>query len=331
MSKSLYKVLAVATMLLSVQAGFAQAAADGVPFIEKHSETIMLSLIGVTLFIAMAVIFVLADLLMSSVQDMRKDILAEKGLLLEEEPEDVLSRWWNKFWRQANDLKPIEQEEEIALDHDYDGIRELDNNLPPWWKALFYGSIAWAVVYMFYFHVTGQGDLQAEEFAQEMKQAEIQIAEYLKKEANNVDESSVTLLTDASDLAKGKSIYDVNCVACHGMFGEGGVGTNFADEYWIHGGGIKNVFKTIKYGVPAKGMISWQTQLKPVEMQQVASYLLTFQGTTPENAKEPQGELWIDEGAPAEEEAAEPADSTTITEEAEAAIELEPDPDKENI
>ena len=100
-------------------------------------------------------------------------------------------------------------------------------------------------------------------------------------------------LASESDLASGKKIYTMHCVACHGTLGEGGVGPNFADEYWIHGGSIKDLFKVIKYGVPEKGMISWQTQLRPREMQEVSSYILQFQGTNPPNAKAPQGEKYV--------------------------------------
>jgi cytochrome c oxidase cbb3-type subunit 3 len=85
-----------------------------------------------------------------------------------------------------------------------------------------------------------------------------------------------------------------NCAACHGQKGEGVVGPNLTDAYWIHGGGIKNVFKTIKYGVPAKGMIAWETQLSPSQIQKVASYVLTLQGTNPPNGKAPEGEIWKD-------------------------------------
>ncbi|MDX1409282.1 MAG: cytochrome c, partial [Saprospiraceae bacterium] len=122
---------------------------------------------------------------------------------------------------------------------------------------------------------------------------------YLAGQADEIDETNVELLTSASDIEQGKEIYTMQCVVCHGTQGEGGVGPNFADQYWIHGGDIKDLFRTIKYGVPEKGMISWSALLRPSEMQQVASYILTFQGTSPTNPKAPQGELWTPE-APSE-------------------------------
>lgn len=218
---------------------------------------------------------------------------------------------------------PIEQEEDVLLDHEYDGIRELDNKLPPWWLYMFYFTIAFGVVYVGYFQFS-DGPSQLEEYNAEMALAEEQKAAFLASSANNVDESNVELLADATALANGKEKFETLCIACHAATGGStqnppGVGPNLTDEYWLHGGGIKNVFKTIKYGVPAKGMIAWESQLSPRQMQEVASYILSLQGTNPPNAKEPQGELWTGDGggavAPAEGE--EPA--VEETEEAPAA------------
>ncbi|MCB0434543.1 MAG: cytochrome c, partial [Mangrovimonas sp.] len=113
-----------------------------------------------------------------------------------------------------------------------------------------------------------------------------------------VDFETVTVLTDAADLANGKKIFEANCVACHKVDGGGGIGPNLTDHYWILGGGIKNVFHTItEGGRDGKGMIAWKQSLKPSEINQVASYVLTFQGTTPAEPKDPEGELWVDESA----------------------------------
>lgn len=275
-------------------------AADEVPKATTgigKDETFLYVLIVTILVVILFVVGALASMVLSNVRDMRREVLAQRGIILEEKAmDDIIAGFFSKFWKQANDLQPIELEEEIALDHNYDGIRELDNNLPPWWKALFYGSIVWGVGYLFYYHVTGNGMLSAELYLAEMKQAELEHEEYLKTAAESVNESTVTVLSDAGAIAKGKSIYMANCVACHGALGEGGVGPNFADNYWIHGGSIKDIFSTIKYGVPAKGMISWSTQLRPLEMQQVASFILTLQGTNPPNQKEAQGTIWIEDG-----------------------------------
>jgi len=154
----------------------------------------------------------------------------------------------SKLMMSLTDIVAIEEEDSILLDHDYDGIKELDNNLPPWWKYGFYLTIVVAVVYLFNFHVLGTGDLQGKEYEKEMAKAKLEVEEYMKNSANNVDESTVKLLTEAADVAAGKDVFKANCAACHGQLGEGTVGPNFADEYWIHGGSIQDIFKSIKYG-----------------------------------------------------------------------------------
>lgn len=191
--------------------------------------------------------------------------------------------------------KPIEEEGEIILDHNYDGIKELDNNLPPWWLYGFYATIIFGVVYMIRYHVFN-ADGQYEEYETEYAVALKEIAEYKKNAKDLVDINTVEVLTDAADLAAGKKIFELNCVACHMADGGGGIGPNLTDEYWISGGGIKNVFNTVSEGGrDGKGMIAWKTSLKPLEMAQVSSYLLTFQGKVPANPKEAEGEIWIEE------------------------------------
>lgn len=199
-----------------------------------------------------------------------------------------------KFRQFVTRSTPIEKESEIMLDHDYDGIRELDNRIPPWFSWLFYVTIIFAVWYMIHYHVLGTGKLQAEEYEAEVQLAELKRAELIRTGAF-INEETVTLLTEASDLQAGKAIYDANCVACHGQYGEGLVGPNLTDGYYVHGGGIKNVFKVVKYGVPAKGMIAWQSQLSPNQMQEVSSYIISLLGTNPPNPKAPEGEKWVEE------------------------------------
>lgn len=192
---------------------------------------------------------------------------------------------------------PLAREEEILMDHSYDGIRELDNVLPPWWVYLFWGSIVWGFGYLFYFHISAKGDLSAAEYEKEMAAAKIAVEKYRATLSNLVDENTVELLTDEKSIEAGKAIFDKNCFTCHGMVGEGNsIGPNLTDAYWLHGGGIRNVFTTIKYGVPAKGMISWEKQLPAGDIQHVASYILSLQGSNPPNGKAPQGEMWKEEG-----------------------------------
>ena len=188
-------------------------------------------------------------------------------------------------------LAPLEKEKDILMEHDFDGIKELDNRIPPWFNYLFYGSILFGVIYMLDYHVLDTGKLPAQEYGEEMRQAAVQRAELIRAGAL-VNENNVAELTDAPALSDGKDIFKANCVPCHGDNAQGIIGPNLTDQYWIHGGGIKDVFKTIKYGVPAKGMLTWEGKLNPREMQEVASYVLSLQGTNPPNSKPPQGEIW---------------------------------------
>ena len=213
--------------------------------------------------------------------------------------------WGKKVYNKMLGTKPMEAESEIILDHDYDGIRELDNNLPPWWVYLFYASIVFGVVYLLRFHVFNDYN-QTMEYEQEVAAAQLEIEEYKKTAKGLVDANTVELLTDASDLSAGKGIFEGNCVACHMADGGGGIGPNLTDQNWILGGGIKNVFHTISEGGrDGKGMIAWKQNLKPAEIAQVASYVLSFQGTTAANPKAPEGDIWVDPNAPVQEAPAE--------------------------
>jgi len=219
------------------------------------------------------------------------------------------------FKRVSNFLikpKQVENEGELLLDHDYDGIKELDNNLPPWWVYLFYICIAFSVVYLVRYEIMG-GDNQEMELKKEMAQAQIDIAEYKKTAPDLMDEKTVTLLTDAESLAAGKAIFTANCVACHRADAGGQIGPNLTDDQWILGGGIKDVFRTLMNGGrDGKGMISWKGTLKPKQMQEVASYVLSLKGTNPKDPKAPEGEVWVDENAP-KTTAAAPADTDSTT------------------
>ena len=178
----------------------------------------------------------------------------------------------------------IEKEHTILMEHEYDGIKELDNNLPTWWVWMFYATIIFAVVYIFNFHILGTSDLQQAEYENSMKEAEIEVNAYLDKMSMNVDESNVTLMLDEKDLATGKTLYDVNCVACHNPNGEGNIGPNLTDNTWVYGYDIKDVFSTVKNGTN-KGMPEHSSKLNPIQLQQVSSFVLSMpeaKGKAPE-------------------------------------------------
>jgi cytochrome c oxidase cbb3-type subunit 3 len=194
------------------------------------------------------------------------------------------------FWKSLTNAVPIAKEETVLLDHNYDGIRELDNHLPPWWLGLLYGSIVFAIVYLLNYHVWHWSPSQEQEYTMAMDEGKKEVEAYQAKLGESIDEKSVKVLADAKTLENGKTIYTEKCVACHGAAGEGGVGPNLTDEYWLHGGTINQVFGVIKNGVPEKGMISWKATLKPGQIQEVSNFIMTLKGTNPANPKAPQGE-----------------------------------------
>lgn len=201
---------------------------------------------------------------------------------------------FGKIWDRMNRFKPLSEEGEIDTGHSYDGIRELDNVTPPWFITAFALTIVFAVVYLYRYHVSKSAPLQDEEYAIEMAQAEKDNSKLLTSEANKIDENTVVML-GAADIEDGKKIFTQICSACHGPTGgsmAGGVGPNLTDDYWIHGGSIQDVFKSIKYGWPEKGMISWKNNFSPKQMAQLASFVKSIHGTNPPGAKEPQGELY---------------------------------------
>ncbi|MFG4001896.1 cbb3-type cytochrome c oxidase N-terminal domain-containing protein [Flavobacterium aquidurense] len=223
------------------------------------------------------------------------------------------STWYKDLMQKLTKTQPIEKEGDLLMDHDYDGIKELDNNLPPWWVYLFYICIVFGVVYFARYEMFG-GDDQETELKKEMAQAKIDVDEYLKTAPDLMDEKTVVLLTDPESLAAGKEIFTTNCAACHRADGGGQIGPNLTDDHWILGGGIKELFHTITNGGrDGKGMIAWKGTLKPKEIQKVASYILSLQGTNPKDPKEPEGEIWVDESAPKKDTTAStPADSTEV-------------------
>lgn len=252
-------------------------------------------------FLLMVLLILIAiELILKSIENVMFQTLSAEGKerYLESKSKQWEWTWGKKMYLKLLGSKPIEVEGEIILDHNYDGIKELDNELPPWWVYLFYATIIFGVIYLIRFEIYGDYD-QDLEYELEVAEAQAEIEAYKKTAKDLVDVNTVELLTEASDISAGKSIFETNCVVCHMADGGGGIGPNLTDEYWISGGGIKNVFNTVSEGGRAgKGMVSWKQTLKPLEMAQVASYLLNFQGTTAANPKAAEGDLWVDENAP---------------------------------
>lgn len=251
---------------------------------------LFLALIGTIVFAAFGALVYANNMIL---QRQKVELQHEYGLdTAEKNGLSPKESWWKRQYKKWTNVVPVAQEADIMLDHDYDGIKELDNSLPPWWVAMFYISIAAAIFYIYFMHFSDYGKSSAEEYAMEMKVAKKEKTRLLKLQANKVNEENVESLVDEQALAMGETIFKGNCSACHGQLGEGGIGPNLTDDYWLHGGSIKDIFSVIKYGVPEKGMIAWQAQLPPAEMQKVASFIMKLHGTNPPNGKEPQGKLY---------------------------------------
>jgi cytochrome c oxidase cbb3-type subunit 3 len=267
----------------------------------------VLGFLFVLLFLLIAI-----EITLKAVNTVTYQLLSdEEKVRLAQETELSLKNksWYKNLMQRLTKTVPIEDEKQLLMDHDYDGIKELDNNLPPWWVYLFYACIVFSVVYLVRYEIMGAPDQEAE-LKSEMAQAKIEVAEYMKTAPDLMDEKTVTLLTDPADLTAGKAIFDTNCVACHRADAGGTIGPNLTDEHWILGGGIKNVFHTITNGGrDGKGMIAWKGTLKPKEIQAVASYIISLKGSNPKDPKAPDGEIWVDGDVPA---TASATDSTQV-------------------
>lgn len=238
---------------------------------------VLATVIFLELFIIIAMLINIKFLLKTE----KEKVMAESGLEAEEAKKSQLS-WWDKF----NSLRPITQESELDLGHDYDGIRELNNRLPPWWLYGFYLTILFAAIYLWRFHVSHNGPSSKQEYDRSVASAELRIKEYLKTKGDAVDENTVKLITAKDELAEGKVIFEKSCATCHLVSGAGLVGPNLTDDFWIHGNDIKSLFKTIRYGINA--MPPWQNAYSNKQIAQVASYIKTLHGTNPANPKKPE-------------------------------------------
>ncbi len=201
--------------------------------------------------------------------------------------------FWQRLVKKLTRANELGHEEEVMTDHDYDGIRELDNVLPPWWLYGFYITILIGIFYYVQVFTNSEEYSQEKEYAADVKRGKEEVAQYKKDHPELFSDENLAALTDPADIAKGKALFTTNCTACHLADGGGSIGPNLTDEYWINGGGFKNVFHTIsKGGRPGKGMIAWEKTFSQKQRQQLASFVLSLQGTTPATPKAPQGEIW---------------------------------------
>ena len=179
--------------------------------------------------------------------------------------------------------------EDHLLEHLYDGIQEYDNPLPLWWLAIFWATIIFTPLYILFFHF-GPGLLEIDRYDEAMVIAtEKQMAAILAMGEIN-ENMLVDLMDDPSMMNGGKKVFVAKCATCHGMFGEGGIGPNLADDYWLHGAQLMDIYRTVREGVPDKGMLAWERQLRPAEMLAVSAHVGGLLGSAPPNGKAPQGD-----------------------------------------
>jgi cytochrome c oxidase cbb3-type subunit 3 len=227
---------------------------------------------------------------MIMIKGFEKELLPQKG----KAKAFNFNKWWarvdKKFFTKAI---PVEREKDILLDHDYDGIHELDNPLPPWWKYGFYITIGIAIIYLLNYEVLGYGKNPTQEYNEEMANAKIQMEAYAAKSGNTIDENNIKM-PDADGLTKGKEIFTTTCWPCHGKLGEGGVGPNLTDNYWLHKGSLNDIYQSIKHGYPDKGMQAWEKTFSAKEINDLAGYIKSLKGTNPPNSKAQQGDLFTE-------------------------------------
>jgi len=283
-------VLLIGCSLLSQQ-GFAQTAADAVKELPNYgglSANNFYAFAGVIAVEIFAILF-----LAFSIKRIYQELLPEKVAVAA--PSSRLRERWSsidkKYFTRA---VSVEREADILLDHNYDGIKELDNSLPPWWKYGFIITVVIAIIYLGYYHGFGSGKNPTEEYAAEMENARIEKEIYEANNKDKVDEKNIPM-ADAGGLKAGQTMYEANCAACHLKDGGGNVGPNLTDDYWLHKGSLNDIYSTIKVGYPDKGMQAWANQFTPKQMSQLASYIKTLVGTSPAVAKAPQGDLYTDQ------------------------------------
>ncbi len=243
-------------------------------------------ILATVLFIEVIVI----GFIMFSIRRIQIELLPQK----EKTDSMVFSEWWTGLDKKLfTKAVAVEKEADILLDHDYDGIKELDNALPPWWKWGFIITIGIAFIYLLNFHVFGYGKNPTEEYQEEIAKAQVAHDLYESKNADKIDEANLKI-PEAAGLTAGKEIFTSVCWTCHGKLGEGGAGPNLTDDNWIHKGSLTDIYMTIKNGYPDKGMQAWNKNYTPKQMNYLAGYIKSLRGTNPPNPKAPQGDIYVE-------------------------------------
>jgi cytochrome c oxidase cbb3-type subunit 3 len=304
------KKLILTLLLIIPVVSFAQETVKEVSFWNDPMNHPMFAIYMLTAFVMLVLLLILITAIkIIQILNMFSRKMAEEKATKEGRVYVPEQGWTVRFWQRMNASVPLTEEKTIELDHNYDGIRELDNHLPPWWKWLFYGTIAWSVVYMVVYHVTNSLPLSTEEYENQITLAEEEKQRLLASQpVAAIDENTLVYAVDAEITANGKKVFTTNCISCHKADGGGNaIGPNLTDAYWLHGGTVKEIFGTVKNGAVEKGMPAWGKVMSPKDVRDVTFYIMSLQGTNPPDAKAPQGNLVKPE------EPKTPADSTQVT------------------
>lgn len=244
----------------------------------------LLLLIGGLLVVLIVLLIVLTVLMVQTANL----VLQKKPIEAGEERLSVFDRFKQRWI--TGRMKPVGQDGDMLLDHNYDGIQEMDYKMPPWLSYIFIGTFLFAVFYIPAYLYWDLIPDQQTEYQLEIQEAAILAEKRTMAGFAEITAETAQLRTDVNVIEAGKKIFQANCAVCHAADGGGGVGPNLADEYWIHGAEVRDIFTVVAEGVPQKGMIPWKGQLTPKQMEEVTNYIVSLAGTTPAAPKEPQGE-----------------------------------------
>jgi cytochrome c oxidase cbb3-type subunit 3 len=245
----------------------------------------LLLLIGGLLVVLIVLMVILAVLMVKTAEIILDKKAVEKG-----EARVSFYKQFKQKWITGK-FKPVDKQGDMMLDHNYDGIREMDYGMPPWLKYVFIGTFLFAVFYVPAFLIFDIIPDQQTEYQASIDDAAMRAEARAKAGIVQITAETAELQSDEAVMKAGQVLYKKNCAVCHADDGGGGVGPNLTDDYWIHGNDIKGVFTTVSEGVPAKGMIPWKGNMSPKQIQDVSNYVLSLVGTTPASSKEPQGEI----------------------------------------
>ena len=209
---------------------------------------------------------------------------AQQSKLEEAKKERAANTWLQRRLKHRGTANPLAETRVMFEGHDYDGIRELDNPLPPWWLYLFYGTLLFGAVYMVRFHVL-DGPTQYEEFESKMALAQSEIEQY---QASLPQEKDLVISEDEAMLAAGKKVFTMYCQVCHRPDGGGSIGPNLTDAYWIMGGTLNDVYDVISNGGrPGTGMVAWKHSLNKTHIEEASNQILRQRATNPPHPTPP--------------------------------------------